>query len=293
MSDPVFVLLKEGLGWVEEKYLWDTLGAVVKNYLSPGAGAVPKDTLRFSQGLDEITLDNFWLTKEQGERKEKVFSLPGWFEIRGQKQNLQRLKLRGKRIHVKRLRDPEDFWELMNSVEPEILLKVQDWRKERKNILGHPKGKAFWVTGVLLCQSVYIAASTADARELNLRGEINLGTCAELAIQAGLACPLPVDLSALPSVVGERSKVTANSQCYGGNAKGTYIFGLQLQEVVVSGKKDAEKLSTREARLKLDWRRQLDDSDSDDNSAQLETVELDEETWNFMLEEEVEEVPST
>lgn len=174
----------------------------------------------------------------------------------------------------------------MISAEPEIKSIVKSWMSEKKNLRGHPK--VFWVTGELVCQNVYIAASDTNAKELTIRGEIPIGTCVQLAAQAAIACPLPIDLSALPNIVGERSRLTANSKCFAAKAQDTYIIGLQLQQVVLSGKKGSEDISTKEASLKLPNGRQLEDSESEDEDGMPVIVELDDEMWDILLEDSVE-----
>ena len=288
MSDPIFVLLKEGVGWVQEKYMWDVLGGIVKNPLSPTDNSIPGNTRRYSKGLNEVILDHFVLDKEELKKEEKSLLLPGFLKIRGKREDVKALRLQGKRIVVKRLRNQEFFWESMMSAAPGIIDKVLKWKSEEKTIWGTPKGKVYWVTGVLLCQNVHIAASSSEAYKLIERGEIPIGTCADIAASAAIACPLPMALSALPNVVGERSKLTASSECFAGKAEDTYIFGLQLREVVSIGKKAAQELTTTPATMKLSKIRQLNDSEEGDG-ASLETIEPDDGTWASILEEE--EVP--
>lgn len=277
MPGPKFVLLKEGTGWVEERHIWSVLGAIVKDFLRPGDNRFPRDTKDFAQGINNVILDDFVLSKKVVKRSSKILSMDGVFDLVGRQESVAGLDLRGRRMVVRRLLDQDDFWHDLSSETEDFVEKVEQWHSEQQSWFGRPKGRVFWITGVLLAQQIMIAAETQDERGLTQCIELPIKESASILTKV-LASGLPVDLSGVPNVVGKHSSLSKRSRCFSASAEDNYIIGVEVKEVVIKRKDGVTNLSTKD--LKHVPYRHLG---PDDDPGELVIVNVDESALDSIL----------
>jgi hypothetical protein len=182
--------------------------------------------------------------------------------------------LQGKVIHVKRLRQHDQFWKSLSSKDEESMQTVADWVNEKRR--GRAKYQVCLVVGLLICEDVVIAESDEEVRALEARGVEPLGTIIEYAAASQ---GVPVSTSGTGNVTAQASRTSANRTYFKAAGKEKSIFALELR--IITSKKGESKLTDDTPKASSNCK--LGDDDVEPEDVLLR--DIGPENWELLLQE--------
>ncbi|KAH8886507.1 hypothetical protein GQ53DRAFT_844794 [Thozetella sp. PMI_491] len=223
---PEFLILKQPLGWISETRWTEVLGSVVLNPHSPLDNSTPDHPPLELNDISEISFPNFILHRDLITDSSTSFNIQGLGSFRRQRDDTTHLNLHGKLVIARRLTKRRSFWKIMADADPEFAEQVAEWVGERHGFLGRrARYEVCWVVGLLVCKDVAIAASVEQKKECRARGDIPLGTVAQMAAAAHGAT-IPIGGMGNTSVEGRSAE--AEHEYFVAKADGGYIFALEV-----------------------------------------------------------------
>lgn len=200
--------------------------------------------------------------------------------------------MKTKALHTKRLADPDDFWQAMTDQNEDLKSTITEWMKMREVRSLKRKYQVCWVVGVILCEDTELSSLENTTGDREIRGEVPVGTVAELAA-ASQGVPLSTgglgNLGAGTNRSSEKSSLISNAFI-----KGQRIFGLELK--IISRSKREFKPGDRGPKMSGQYQLGADRDESETDSESLCVRDVEEDEWNALLDEdrgEEEEVDET
>ncbi|KAJ5935085.1 hypothetical protein N7466_004632 [Penicillium verhagenii] len=277
-NQPEFLILRQPFGWLSEDQLPRVLGSVVLNPHSPLSNSIPDSPPIGKNNISENKFTNFILNHELMNQNSTNFSVQGIGNFRRQHDNVTQLNINGKLIIAKRLTELRTFWKTMTDKVPKFADEVAEWVGERRSLGLRARYEVCWVVGVLICKDVSIASSSEQNTEFRARGDIPLGTMAQIAAAAH-GVPLPTGDMGNASL--ERVNSGAQNDYFFANAEGGQIFAVEVLLIKSSrGRIQPTDNGPRGDKL---------GQDSDDDEVLPEDLELQElgtDDWNNLLQQE-------
>jgi hypothetical protein len=274
-KDPEFLILKPTVGWLPEKEWKKILGAAVKNHWSPTNDSVPENPLVHNKhDLVEAKFEDFVLRKEAVTSSSFELEVKNLGKLKWAKGVGKQLDLQGKVIHVKRLRQHDQFWKSLSSKDEESMQTVADWVKEKRR--GRAKNQVCLVVGLLICEDVVVAESDEEVRELEARGVEPLGTIIEYAAASQ---GVPVSTSGTGNVTAQASRTSVSRTYFKAAGIEKSIFALELR--IITSKKGESKLTDNTP--KASSNRKLGEDDVEPEDVLLR--DIGPENWEQLLQE--------
>ncbi|KAJ5949306.1 hypothetical protein N7454_000890 [Penicillium verhagenii] len=277
-NQPEFLILRQPFSWLPEDQLPQVLGSVVLNPHSPRINSIPDSPPIEKTTSQRTKFTNFILNHELMNENSTNFSIQGVGNLRRQHGNVTQLNINGNLLIAKRLTNLRAFWKTMTDDQPEFAEEVAEWVGERRCLGLRARYEVCWVVGVLICKDVSIASSSGQSTEFRARGDIPLGTMAQIAAAAH-GMPLPT--GDIGNASAERGNSGAQNDCFFANAEGGHIFAVEVVLINPSkGKVQPTDNSPRGDKL---------GQDSDDDEVLPEDLELQElgtDDWNNLLQPE-------
>ncbi|GAM91352.1 hypothetical protein ANO11243_094010 [Dothideomycetidae sp. 11243] len=229
MSDPEYLLLRNGIGWYEEDQWPRLLGAVVRNYLAPLDDSVPTNPFeRFEEDPYETKFEGFILRNNTSDTQEKKFSIKGLGMFRSRKSDDNAIDLSGKVIFVKRFHQHVPYWRRLVE-DKHVQAKLGEWFQEKEGFVRKkPKNVVCLVVALLLCQDVDIAETSKEAEDRERQGQVLLGTITE---QTAAVHGVPLKTNGTGDVEVQKSKQQARKTYFKAHGKDTYVFALELRKI--------------------------------------------------------------
>ncbi|KAJ5764845.1 hypothetical protein N7520_004404 [Penicillium odoratum] len=278
-KQPEFLLLKQPLGWVPEARWDQVLGSVVLNPHSPLDNRTPDHPPIELNDISETTFTDFIIKKDFGTDASTTFNVEGLGTLHRQISDASYRKLHGKFVISKRLTQRRLFWEAMVDADPNFAEKAADWVGERRGFLRlRSRHEVCWIVGVLICKDVAIATSIEKKREYRARGDVLLGTAAQI-IAAAHGVLLPTGNIGNASVGGGNSQ--EEHEYFVANGKGGFIFALEV--VLIGSTKGKLQVTDKVPRGQKLGRGAFDDEAvvfPEDLQLQEELIETD---WDDLL----------
>lgn len=219
-SDPQFFLLHHQ-SWLDaERFQDKILGSVIKNFADPaGSDFIPENPLQYytEDGFIESTYNDFVINKDHSSGHEvsaNITSLGGAKLIGALS---DKIELKGKRVHMKRLQRYPKFWESLKEDE-EVRTRLPRWVGIRT--LRDP---VCLVVGIMVCEDIETTSKNGESRQMGLHGEIPT-----------VDVVLPGSSAALGQTLKIQAKVAAEQDDgvkFSGKFETRKIFALQLKNV--------------------------------------------------------------